>query len=83
MSSGFLRVQIDDLEGFTDAIYDFVTDPRPTRARRPVIQELNDLMPDVVDVLESMVIDGTEERQDVAEYVGAVFVGGLASPNQP
>ncbi|CAA9573473.1 MAG: hypothetical protein AVDCRST_MAG49-3890 [uncultured Thermomicrobiales bacterium] len=82
MSGGFLRVQVDDLDGFKDAVFDFVTDPRPSRGGRPVIQELGDLMPDVVDVLEAMVMDGTEERQDVSDYVDAVFVGGLAVPRE-
>ena len=51
----------------------FVTDPSPSRNERPVIQELNDLHPESVDVLESMLLDGTEAREDVAAYVRAVF----------
>jgi hypothetical protein len=38
-----------------------------------VVQELHDVNPEVVDVLESMLIDGTEDRQDVADYLSAVF----------
>ncbi len=71
--SRFLRIVRVDEDAFTDACYEFVTDPHASRTRRQVIQELDDLMPDVVDVLESMVMDGTEERQDVAEYVQAIF----------
>jgi hypothetical protein len=56
-----------------------VTDPRPSRTERPVIQELHEINPESVDVLESMLIDGTEEREDVAEYIGAVF-GPFAAP---
>ncbi len=71
--SRFFRLQVDPAE-LTDAMFAFVTDPHPSRNERRVIQELNDVAPEVVDVLESMVLDGTEERQDVADYVHAVFV---------
>ncbi len=73
----FFRIQVDP-EELTDAFYDFVTDPLPSRNERPVIQDLNDLMPDVVDVLECMVLDGVEERGDVAAYVRAVFAEPVA-----
>lgn len=66
------RIQVDT-EALTDAAFDFVTDPHPSRNERPVIQELNDLYPEMVDILECMVLDGTEERRDVAAYVNAVF----------
>ena len=62
-----------DLEALTDEAYAFVTDPRPSRNERAVVQELHDVNPEVVDVLESMLIDGTEDRQDVADYLTAVF----------
>lgn len=62
-----------DLDALTDEAYAFVTDPRPSRNERAVIQELHDINPESVDVLESMLIDGTEERRDVAEYIDAVF----------
>ena len=62
-----------DLDALTDEAYAFLTDPRPSRNERPVIQELHDINPETVDVLESMLIDGTEERRDVAEYIDAVF----------
>jgi hypothetical protein len=62
-----------DLEALTDEAYAFVTDPRPSRNERAVVQELHDVNPEVVDVLESMLIDGTEDRQDVANYLSAVF----------
>jgi hypothetical protein len=62
-----------DLDALTVEAYAFVTDPRPSRNERPVIQELHDINPETVDVLESMLIDGTEERRDVADYIDAVF----------
>lgn len=65
-----LNVDLDDL---TDAMFDFVTDPLPSRNDRPIVQELGDINHDLVDVLECMVLDGTEERGDVAAFVNAVF----------
>ena len=62
-----------DLDALTDEAFAFVTDPRPSRNDRSVILELHDINPEVVDVLESMLIDGTEERGDVADYLSAVF----------
>ena len=62
-----------DLDALTDEVFAFVTDPHASRNDRPVIHELNDMQPDVVDVLESMVMDGTEDRQDVADYLTVVF----------
>lgn len=70
--SHFFKLQVD-LDELTDAMYGFVTDPTPARNERAVIQELDDINPDIVDVLECMVLDGTEERQDVADYANALF----------
>ncbi len=70
--TSFFRLQVD-LDDLTDAMYDFVTDPQPSRNDRPVIQELNDLNHDLVDVLECMVLDGTDDRRDVADFVHTVF----------
>jgi hypothetical protein len=72
--SRFFRFQVDT-EALTDAAYDFVTDPFPSRNERPVILELSELNPEIVDVLECMVLDGTDERGDVAAYINAVFAG--------
>lgn len=69
-----------DLDELTDAMYDFVIDSKPTRNDRPVVQELHDLNPDIVDVLECMVLDGTENRQDVAAYATALFGPRSFSP---
>jgi hypothetical protein len=68
----FVRIQVD-LEAMTDEAFAFVTDPTPARNDRAIVQELSDLNPDVVDVLECMVLDGTEVRADVAAYLSAVF----------
>lgn len=70
--TNFFQLQVD-LDDLTDAMYDFVTDPRPSRNHSPVILELNELNHDLVDVLECMVLDGTEDRADVAGFVHAVF----------
>ena len=59
----------------TDALFDFVTDPRASRNDRPVIDDLYDLAPSMVPVLEAMVIDGVEDRRDVADYVRASLFG--------
>ena len=74
MTSPF-RIQVD-LDALTDAMFEFVSDPRPTRNNLPVVQELGDLHPESVDVMESMLLDGTEEREDVAAYVETVFGSG-------
>jgi len=72
--SPFFRLLVDE-HGLTDALFDFVTDPRGTRNERPVIQDLDDLAPTMVSALEAMVLDGVEERHDVAAYVHAVLFG--------
>ena len=64
----FIRFDVD-LEALTDAMWEFVTDPRPSRNERPVVKALDDIHPESVEVLESMLLDGTEEREDVAAYV--------------
>lgn len=78
MTSPF-RIQVD-LDALTDAMFEFVSDPRPTRNNLPVVQELSDLHPESLDVLESMLLDGTEERADVAAYVETVFGSGHLRP---
>ncbi len=68
----YFRIQVDENE-LTDALYAFVTDPSPARGARPVIDELHDLNPEMVSVMEHMVIDGVDERRHVAEYVHAAL----------
>jgi len=70
--SGFFRLQVD-LDELTDAIFAFVVDPLPSRNDRPVIQELNEINHDLVDVLECMVLDGTDDRGEIADFVAVVF----------
>lgn len=68
----FVRIEVD-LDALTDEAFAFVTDPTPARNDREIVQELSDLNPEVIDVLECMVLDGTEERTDVEAYIAAVF----------
>jgi hypothetical protein len=76
--SPFFRLLVDE-DGLTDALLAFVTDPRASRNDRLVIQDLHDLAPGMVPVLEAMVIDGVEQREDVAAYVHASLFGLPAS----
>jgi hypothetical protein len=79
--SQFFKLQVD-LDDLTDAMYGFVTDPTPARNERPIVQELSDLNPDIVDVMECMVLDGTEERGDVAAYVNVLFGASGTGPSK-
>jgi wyosine [tRNA(Phe)-imidazoG37] synthetase (radical SAM superfamily) len=67
-----------ELDALTDAMWAFVTDPQPSRNERPIVAALNDFHPESVDVMESMLLDGTEDRDDVAAYVTTVFGPYLA-----
>lgn len=62
-----------DAERLTDEMFAFVTDPSPARHARPVVKALDEIHPESVEVLEAMLLDGTEDRADVAAYVEAVF----------
>jgi hypothetical protein len=73
-ASPFFRLLVDE-SGLTDALFDFVTDPRASRNERPVIEDLHDIAPGMVPVLEAMVIDGVDNRSDVAAYVHASLFG--------
>lgn len=72
----FFRIHVNEDE-LTDELFAFVTDPLPSRTDRQVIDELHDFMPDMVDVLEHMVIDGVDQRHYVEEYVRAVVHNGV------
>lgn len=72
MRNPFIRFEFDRDE-LIDAAYEFVIDPRASRNERPIVKALDDFNPEMVDILESMVIDGTEDRQDVADYVDAAL----------
>jgi hypothetical protein len=73
-ASPFFRLLVDE-DGLTDALLEFVTDPHASRNDLPVIQDLHELAPGMVPVLEAMVIDGVEDRRDVADYVHASLFG--------
>jgi hypothetical protein len=57
-----------DVKQLTDEFHAFVTDPAPSRGDRPFIQDLHEAAPEMVEVLEHMVLDGVEAREDVAAY---------------
>ena len=73
-ASPVFRLLVDE-HGLTDALLDFVTNPRATRNDLPVVQDLHEIAPGMVPVLEAMVLDGVEERADVAAYVHAILFG--------
>ena len=56
----YFRLLVDE-NGLTDALLDFVTDPRGSRNDRPVIQDLHDLLGVGVDVVSS---GGLRSRHD-------------------
>ena len=73
-TSPFFQLLVDET-GLADALLAFVTNPRASRNDMPVVQDLHDLAPGMVPVLEAMVLDGVEDRADVAAYVHAVVYG--------
>lgn len=73
--SQFFRIKVDE-EALTSALFEFVVEPDATsRNELPVISVLHEVAPDMVPVLECMVIDGVDERHYVADYVRAVVEG--------
>jgi hypothetical protein len=70
--SKFFRIVVDE-PALTDELFAFVTDPRASRNQRPVVEELQELFPDMIPVLEHMVVDGVDERHHVADYVQAAI----------
>jgi hypothetical protein len=68
----FFRIEVNEA-ALTDALFEFVTDPSATsRNELAVISVVHEMMPDMVPVLECMVIDGVDQRQYVADYIHAV-----------
>ena len=60
----------------TDELFAFVTDPNAdSRNERAIVSVLHEVAPQIVSVAECMIIDGVEERKDVADYVHAVVTG--------
>lgn len=76
-SNPYFRTAIDT-DRLIDDMHAFVTDPSPSRTARPVVKALDEIHPDSVEVMEAMLLDGTEDREDVAAYVAAVFGGDAA-----
>ncbi len=75
MANNIFRL-LSNEDKFTDELYGFVTDSRAdSRNERAIIRVLHEVAPQIVSVAECMVIDGVEERQDVADYVHAVLNG--------
>lgn len=70
--SRFFRIQVDEI-ALTDALFDFVADPHTSRNNRPVVHELHTFAPEMVSVLENMILDGVREKQYVADYIHFVF----------
>ncbi len=71
--SRFFRIMVD-AEALTNALFEFVTDPyAPSRNERPVVQELHTFAPEMIAVLENMILDGVDERRYIDEYIHALF----------
>jgi hypothetical protein len=68
----YLRLSVD-ADRLIDDMFAFVTDPSPGRNGRPVVKALDEIHPESVEVMEAMLLDGTDDRADVAAYVAAVF----------
>jgi hypothetical protein len=79
-ASPVFRLLVDE-HGLTDALFEFVTHPRATRNELPVIDDLHEIAPGMVPVLEAMVIDGVQDRADVAAYVHASLFGVSVAPD--
>ena len=63
-------------ERFTDELFAFITDPNAdNRNERAIVSVLHEMAPQIVSVAECMIIDGVEDRRDVADYVHAVLTG--------
>lgn len=75
MTTPLFRLTVD-AERLVDEMFAFVTDPSPSRNDREVVKALDEIHPESVEVLEAMLLDGTEDREDVAAYVEAVFGAG-------
>jgi hypothetical protein len=63
-------------EQLTDELFAFITDPDAgSRNERAIISVLNEFSLQMVSVAECMILDGVEQRSDVADYVHAVVSG--------
>lgn len=71
--SRFFRIMVD-AGALTDALFEFVTNPyAPSRNELPVVQELHTFAPEMIAVLENMLLDGVDERHYIDDYVNALF----------
>jgi hypothetical protein len=68
----FFHIEVNE-KALTDALFEFVVDPHASRNERPVIEEIHTFAPNMVSVLENMVIDGVEEKRFIAEYIHTAF----------
>jgi hypothetical protein len=66
-----VRIQLDE-EELTNELFAFITDPHPYRWRHPLIDDLDEVLPEMVEVAEMMAIDGVDQRRFVADYVAYV-----------
>ncbi len=71
--SRFFRVLINET-ALIEALYVFVTTSKAgERNAQPVVEELHTFAPEVLDVMENMLIDGVQEKVHIEEYIQAVF----------
>ena len=69
----FFRIMVDEI-GLCEALFAFVANSNASsRNNQPVVEELQTFAPEMISVLEHMILDGVEERLYVEEYVHAVF----------
>jgi uncharacterized protein YndB with AHSA1/START domain len=71
------RLQVDEV-ALTDELFAYLRDPAARGVDRPLVRWLRSVAPEVVPVLESMLLDGVEDRPDVAHFVHALDDGDLA-----
>jgi RNA polymerase sigma factor (sigma-70 family) len=71
----FFRLEVD-AEALADELHGFVTDPGASRYARPVVAELEEVAPEMLPVLETMIVEGVVDRRHVAAYVDAA-VGAM------
>lgn len=78
----FIKVTIDT-DRLVDEMLAFVTDPSPHRNSREIVRVLDQLQPQSIEVLEAMVLDGTDAREDVAAYVAELFAPSSPDTEPP
>jgi hypothetical protein len=76
----FFSIEVK-LEVLIEAMWTFVSDPKSSRDKHPIVQTLLFFHPASIEVLESLRLEGCEELSDVVAYATHVF-GGRAAPNR-